>query len=82
MSITINEKQITAPTLLDLWFNAHYFHSDESKNEALDILNQAFTVDYSKFMLLDSVFNSTKIILMLYDGLKDMVARKVAKNIR
>lgn len=41
------EKEITSVKLLDIWFNAQYFHSDEQKEEELKQLNKNLTKDLS-----------------------------------
>jgi hypothetical protein len=38
MFISFNDENLTANTLFDLWLNAHYFHNDQAKQQALDRL--------------------------------------------
>ena len=71
MNISFNNKQITTSLLLDLWFNAHYFHSDEKKELALDELKNAFSQDFAKFMLLDAVIEATKVVFKVFDGIAE-----------
>jgi len=73
MSIQLNGETMTASLLLNLWFNAHYFHSDEDKTEKLKELNEAFSNDFSKYMMLDGAFEAAKAVLSVYDSIKDMV---------
>lgn len=71
--LSLNGQPVTASLLLDLWFNAHYFHSDKQKGEKLSNLNEAFTESFSKYMLLDSTYNATKTIFIVYSGLEELV---------
>ncbi|MGZ8252222.1 MAG: hypothetical protein ACXW1P_07245 [Methylophilaceae bacterium] len=71
--ISVNGEPITASLLLDLWFNAYYFHSDEEKSKKLTNLNEVFTEPFSKYMLLDATYSASKIIFTLYNGLNDLV---------
>ena len=73
MNISLNNKQITTSLLLDLWFNAHYFHTDEDKEEDLKSLKNVFSEDFSKFMLLDSVYGATKIVYKLFNSIRGML---------
>lgn len=73
MQIKINEEPITAAMLLDLWFNAHYFHADEDKEINLVNLNTVFTEDFSKYMLLDSVLGSGDELIKVYQGINPLV---------
>jgi len=59
--------------LLDLWFNAHYFHSEEEKVSALAQLNAAFSESFSKYMLLDGTYEAAKVVLTVYGAMRDMV---------
>jgi hypothetical protein len=71
--LSLNDQPVTASLLLDLWFNAYYFHSDKEKGEKLSSLNEAFTESFSKYMLLDSTYNATKTIFIVYNGLEELV---------
>ena len=73
MNISLNNKQITTSLLLDLWFNAHYFHTDEDKEKELKNLYDAFSKDFSKYMFLDSVYGATKIVYKLYNSMRGML---------
>lgn len=73
MSIQLNGETMTASLLLDVWLNAHYFHSDEDKGEKLRELNEAFSNDFSKYMMLDGAFEAAKAVFSVYDSVKDMV---------
>lgn len=71
--LSIDNEPVTAALLLDLWFNSHYFHSDKEKGYKLAQLNEAFTERFSKYMLLDSTYNATKLIFTLYNGLNELI---------
>jgi hypothetical protein len=73
MNICLNDKPMTSSLLLDLWFNAHYFHSDVEKEMELTELKKAFSEDFAKFMLLDSAFEASKVVLKIYDGVRGLV---------
>jgi len=73
MLIEIDGKQLDSSMLLDLWFNAYYFHSDEKKLPELNKLKNVITEDVAKYLLLDAAYEATKLILALYNGFKGMV---------
>lgn len=73
MNICLNAKPMTSSLLLDLWFNAHYFHSDAEKEMELTELKKVFSEDFAKFMLLDSTFEATKVVLTIYNGVRGVV---------
>jgi hypothetical protein len=76
--IKLNDKRITTSLLLDLWFNAYYFHSDEMKGQALRELRDFFSDDYAKYMLLEATFESAKVVFKLFDGVHEMVRKHFA----
>jgi hypothetical protein len=57
---------LTAARLMDLWFNAHYFHSDKNKTIELNQLKSCLPPDSVKYLLVNSVYNSVMIIQKLY----------------
>ncbi len=65
-------KEITAKLLLDLWFNAHYFHSDEEKEKDLKLLNDILGTEFSRYLLANSVFEASRAIKRLYLSIKSM----------
>ena len=73
MQIKLNEKQITTSFLLDIWFNAHYFHSDKDKAKELQVMQGLLSEDFAKYMLLDASYEASKIVLKFYQGLKGIV---------
>ena len=73
MQMTLNGKPITTSLLLDIWFNAHYFHSDKEKEKELHVMKSLFSENFAKYMLLDASYEASKIVLKFYQGLKDVV---------
>jgi len=67
--IELNEKQITPSLLMDLWFNARYFHSDDEKEQTLSNLIGILTTDVCRFMLADAVYNASKAVFLLANAL-------------
>ena len=65
----INGKELTSGRLIDLWFNAHYFHGEPAKREQLDGMNVLLSHDLSKFMLLDAVYNASEIVRRFHAGI-------------
>lgn len=76
LKITLNDKPLSASLLLDLWFNAHYFHSDESKQNELETIKNFFTENFAKFMLIDSVYESAGLIFQISDGLQGLFTER------
>lgn len=73
MFITLYDEKMNPEKLINLWFNTYYFHSDDEKEVALKKLNEAFKNDFAKFMLLDAVYNASKVIFIFYDGVLNIV---------
>lgn len=73
IEIKLNDKPVTSSLLIDLWFNAHYFHSDEEKEQKLNSLKETFSEGFAKYMLLDAAYQATKVVFKLHNGLKDIV---------
>lgn len=69
-SAKLNDTELSLEYLLDLWFNAHYFHSDEDKEKSLNKLNELLSTDYSKFLLVNSVLEGVKAVIQLYRSLQ------------
>lgn len=72
-NIQFNDTPITSSLLLDLWFNAHYFHSNKDKEGELNKLKEGFSENFAKYMLLDAAFEATKIIFKIFNGLQGIV---------
>ena len=75
MQISVDEEPITSSLLLDVWLNAHYFHSDEEKSRRLYELHGIFSEQFAKYMLLDAVFAATKVVIKVYEGIREIVDR-------
>jgi hypothetical protein len=71
--IKFNNKPITTSLLLDLWFNAEYFHSDETKGRELKELKDVFSEEFARYMLLEAVFEASKVVFKVSGGLQEMV---------
>ncbi|WP_141454069.1 hypothetical protein [Pseudoxanthomonas sp. z9] len=69
VQLRINGKPISSGKLIDLWFNAHYFHGEQAKREQLDGMNALLSHDLSKFMLLDAVYNASEIVRGFHAGI-------------
>jgi len=69
MRMYIDGKEITPIMLIDLWFNAHYFHSDECKDQNLANLKEALSIDGCRFMLADAVYEASTAVLDLANAL-------------
>ncbi len=70
--IYLNNRHVDAKRLLDLWFNAHYFHSDENKEKELNILNDALSSEFSRFLLAQSVYDACNSVISLYESIKNL----------
>ena len=70
LDFSLNGERVTSARLLDLWLNAYYFHTDKRKEPHLVQLNQSFTSDFSKYLLLHSVYERTKLLQVLYEPIK------------
>lgn len=67
--VYIAGEEITPNMLIDLWFNAHYFHSDELKEQNLTKLKKILSCDVCRFMLASSVYDASKAVLDLANSL-------------
>ncbi len=76
MQMYINGKEITPTLLIDLWFNAHYFHSDELKEQNLANLKRALSIDVCRFMLADAVYEASKVVIHLANALHAFAEKK------
>lgn len=80
LNITYHGKPITSGLLLDLWFNAHYFHQDEEKERELKELIKGFSEEFGKYMLLDATFEASKVVFNVFDGLQGIVDEHFASE--
>lgn len=69
VQLRLNGEPVTSGRLIDLWFNAHYFHGEPAKREQLDGMNALLSDDLSKFMLLDAVYNASEIVRGFHTGI-------------
>jgi hypothetical protein len=76
LQISACNQMITASVLMDLWFNAHYFHADEEKGIKLERLASVLSEEFSKYMLLDAVYEATKLVFKVYESVRDIVENK------
>jgi hypothetical protein len=76
LQISLNNKPVTASVLMDLWFNAHYFHTDEAKGTELEKLTNTFSESFAKYMLLDGAYEATRLVFKVYDGVHGIVEAK------
>jgi len=72
LNVKVNDEELTAGLLIDLWFNAHYFHSDAGKEERIRQINAILSTDLHRVFLADAVFEATKAVLSLYNSVKEM----------
>jgi hypothetical protein len=72
--IQVSDKDglITASRIFDLWFNGHYFHSNEDKNEKLQSIKSVITEDFAKYLMVDSVYNCIEVIKQIYPGIQKL----------
>lgn len=69
VNLRMNGKKIGAEYILDLWFNAHYFHGDQDKSIELERLNSILSESLSRYMLLDSVYNAVGVLQRFHSGM-------------
>ncbi len=72
IDLYVNGRRITLRVLIDLWFNAHYFHGAEGKHSQLSILTKVLGYDFAKFLLVDGVYEATKAVLSLGELLRTL----------
>lgn len=68
-----NGKDVTPSLLLDWWLNAYYFHTDKDKRKELKKLADDISENAAKCLLLDVIYEETKIILDIFKSIKQMV---------
>jgi hypothetical protein len=72
LQMRFNGKPLSASRILDLWLNAHYFHSDPEKRRMLETVSRMLTPQFLKFMLVNAVVESSAVVLSTYGMLKDL----------
>jgi hypothetical protein len=75
--IHVNEKLITPAILIDLWFNAYYFHADDGKEKELSNLAVALTIDVCRFMLADAVYQASKAVFLFANMIAGLEKEKI-----
>lgn len=65
-TISYDKQRLTSQKILDLWFNAHYFHQLQDREQELEKLNSYFSIEGSKSLLINSVLEATNVIFQLY----------------
>lgn len=65
ITIVAGDRTLTPSLLIDLWFNAYFFHSDENKELELNRLLQITGHDFGLFLLTDAVYEASKAVLSL-----------------
>ncbi len=69
---TVRGEPVTPRDLINLWFNAHFFHSDPEKEKRLSEVITAVGDQYAQFLLADSVFEAAKAVLDLYSSMLEL----------
>jgi hypothetical protein len=68
-------ESLSAKVLLNLWFNAHYFHSEIEKETELTKLNSVLSTDISRHCLFMSVHDASLAIANLYKSIEKLEER-------
>ena len=72
MQLSFNGKPLSAARILDLWLNAHYFHSDPAKRETLETVSRMLTPQFLKYMLVEAVIEGSRIVFSTYEMLREL----------
>lgn len=73
LNIRYNDSEVTSALLLDLWFNAYYFHQNQTKREELDQIIEIFSERFAKYMLLDSAITAAHEVFKIFEGVHEIV---------
>ena len=65
-------EKYSSEELIDSWFNAHYFHTDDKKEENLKKLNTLLNNELSRTSLYMAVWDAGLAISNLFNVVKDM----------
>lgn len=65
ISFTFQDKKYSPQGIIDLWFNAVYFHTDVNKVKELDVILKSPTANLFYFLLVDTVVTLTNAITEL-----------------
>jgi hypothetical protein len=71
--VSIDGQELTTSLLIDLWFNAYYFHTDDAKARRLQQLNEILSSDFNRFLLVNAVFDAAKAVCRLYESVKTII---------
>ncbi len=66
----LHGSDFTSEEIINLWFNAHFFHSDLEKEKKLQETNHILSLDLSKCMLFMSIYDAGLAISNLYGSIK------------
>ena len=72
MDMSFNDSPLTADRIFDLWFNAHHFHNDQSKQRELEQLSRMLPPDWVKFLLASATTQCCKLIFTLNHTLRKL----------
>lgn len=65
-------RHYTSKDIIDNWFNAHYFHSDENKEIKLEELNTLLGPELSHISLFMAVFDASLAVSNLFNAIENM----------
>lgn len=77
ISHAVDGETLTPSLLMDLWFNANYFHLDEAKNQKLMKLNLFLSTDYCKALLINAVIDASKAVFTLAKWIDSWIVSSV-----
>lgn len=80
-SLRMGKRKISADYVLDLWFNAHYFHGDQKKSVELDRLNSVLSEDFSKYLMLDCVYNAIDVMQRFHAGMAGLFLKQTEGDV-
>ncbi len=65
-------RKISGREYIDMWFNAHYFHSDIDEERKLEDVNAFLSEDVSRFHLYITILSSGACVGLLYLAISDL----------
>ncbi len=65
IEIVAGGRSLTPSLLIDLWFNAYFFHSDEKKESELNKMLEITGRDFGLFLLTDAVYEAARAVISL-----------------
>ena len=72
MFLHLDDGVVDAERILDVWLNAHYFHGDQEKEQALEALKASLTPDLIRYMLVDAVVERSRVVFTLHSMLENL----------